>query len=614
MSKGNKKNKQKNKKKSEHKKSQKALLKTTTHHETKDLSHLKSSINDSQTTPTVPNDDEIEIQAVESLTAHSSSVSKIQNIWQKHMSAALHPLAFTLMRLSFFLLLAYDLWWIALSHAPRYGAGAFNVAHFPWIDQIFPTPTIHSIGVLYILVGVLSVIHAFGLGGRVGVLLIALLYNFAYFWSQADSYQHHYLIGLCLFIFAFMPAATPTWSTLLMQKDIAQDLPKTKSIYKDIALDLLLIQLALIYFWTGIAKYESVWLSGKTLSSIIVDPDVRTTILDWGKIFGWQGIETFKALAYLVMLGEILAAIAWIFKACRPWAVLVIPWFHIMVEWIGFDIELFSYYMLILNFCLLSPYKIWEGLHRVLSKSYIAISRLLIPLHYTEDQHENSPSSRLSRRLPYMVWSIVIVIITLQIQRLPVEGHTTAAYIVALLLVGLTWSIKKTLQTQKTITVIITLLFIVSIISVASQHLKSSDFAFNYYRMWGGDLKRRQSYQQSIEVYRKVNRYQKNDKPARHMTLASIYQKLGRTQDAIDMYQEGIRRWSIQLHQHSTSLNQKESQIAFQKAAKKVQVGYQKLLALVRQSQQSSFMQELEFLMQEESKIIREGYKIIKNL
>jgi tetratricopeptide (TPR) repeat protein len=613
MSKGmKKKKKKKNKNKVERKSSQKPLLKTTVNHEIKELSHLKSSINDSPIT-TVPNDN-TEIQSVESLIVQSSSFSKIQNLWQKYVSADLHPLALTVMRLSFFLLLAYDLWWIALSHAPRYGAGAFNVAHFPWIDQIFPIPTIHSIGVLYILVGVLSVIHAFGLGGRVGVVLITLLYNFAYFWSQADSYQHHYLIGLCLFIFAFMPVTKPTWSTTIMQEHTAQDLPKTKSVYKDIALDLLLIQLALIYFWTGIAKYESVWLSGKTLSSIIVDPDVRNTILDWGQTFGWQGIETFKALAYLVMIGEILAAIAWIFKACRPWAVLVIPWFHIMVEWIGFDIELFSYYMLILNFCLLSPYKIWEGLHKILGKIYIMISSLLIQLHHAEDQHDNSSSSRLSRRLPYIVWSIVIVIITLQIQQLPVEGHTTAAYIVALLLLGLTWSIKKTLQTQKTISVIIALLFIVSIISVASQHLKSSDFAFNYYRMWGGDLKRRQSYQQSIEVYRKVNRYQKADLPARHMTLASIYQKLGRNQDAIDMYQEGIRRWSVQLHQHVTSLNQKEAQVAFQKAAKKVKIGYQKLLGLVRQNQQSNFVQELEFLWQEESKVIREGYKIIKNL
>ena len=244
--------------------------------------------------------------------------------------------ALLLLRFGFFGLLAYDLWSISLSHAPRYGAGGFNVAHLDFLNIWF-TPTPASIGLLYLLAGTLSLWIAVGLLGRIGVGVCASLYTFAYFWSQADSYQHHYLLCLCLFLFVGMP-----WH-------------KKNSL----GLNALMLQMALIYAWTAVAKLEPVWLSGDTLNKLVAAPEVRTNVLSVGAKLGFNTQETFQFSAWAVMLGEFFAAGAFLIRPLRNLAFFVVPWFHIMVEWIGFDIELFSYYMLLLNFTLLSPHCFW---------------------------------------------------------------------------------------------------------------------------------------------------------------------------------------------------------------------------------------------------------------
>jgi hypothetical protein len=38
-------------------------------------------------------------------------------------------------------LAAVDTWLLMIPRGGRYGAGGFNVAHFAWIDALFPVPT-----------------------------------------------------------------------------------------------------------------------------------------------------------------------------------------------------------------------------------------------------------------------------------------------------------------------------------------------------------------------------------------------------------------------------------------------------------------------------------------
>ena len=43
------------------------------------------------------------------------------------------------------LLLAFDVWVQSLRTAARYGSGAFNVAHFAWLDAVQPLPSVGRI-------------------------------------------------------------------------------------------------------------------------------------------------------------------------------------------------------------------------------------------------------------------------------------------------------------------------------------------------------------------------------------------------------------------------------------------------------------------------------------
>ncbi len=101
-------------------------------------------------------------------------------------------------------LLACDLVVDFLPHGGRYGIGAFNVAHFAWLDAIQPLPTpAHYVGIC-VLMAFLAAGLAFGRPTRAGLGALCLLFTWSWALSMLDSYQHHYLLTwvlLCMVAF-----------------------------------------------------------------------------------------------------------------------------------------------------------------------------------------------------------------------------------------------------------------------------------------------------------------------------------------------------------------------------------------------------------------------------
>ena len=425
------------------------------------------------------------------------------------------------LRVCFFGLLSYDLWWIGLSHAPRYGAGGFNVAHLPLLTSFSPSPELA--GGLYIAGGLLSLLAALGLGGRLTVGLLALLYNGVYLWSQADSYQHHYLIGLLLALFTWAPLTPRELERVNSDPDQG-----ALNLRAHPGLDLLFIQMALIYFWTAVAKTEPVWLSGEVMSDILRNPDVRQSVTGLGASFGWSEQATFKVIAWGVMLGEYLAPVFFLLRPLRPLGFLMIPWFHISVEWVGFDIELFSYYMIALNLCLLSPAQLWRPL---------------------EGLAHQVRSQKITRALPLwlapLMWCGASLAWAWSIHSFPVAGALSAAlFSVALSTLCLLVAFKTHRLTSLSFAVFYPLL-ITSCVALSGYQMQQSGFGFDYYRMWGGDLSRRGDYPRAVEIYRRANRYQET-LPARHAALGSALLKLKRFDEASVAYEEDVLRWAKQ--------------------------------------------------------------------
>lgn len=456
--------------------------------------------------------------------------------------------ALLLLRFGFFVLLAYDLWLISLSHAPRYGAGDFNVSHLDFITRWCSVPTPSSIGALYLATGALAIWISIGLSGKIGVFLCTLSYCFCYFWSQADSYQHHYLLCLCLALFIGEP-----WRST-----------------KGTVLTALMWQMAFIYAWTAFAKCEPVWLSGDTLSILVAEPDVRQSIESWGAVLGFNSQETFQLSAWAVMLGEWFAALAFIIAPLRPIAFFIVPWFHIMVEWIGFDIELFSYYMLLLNLTLLSPSLLWRPLDRLI---------LAINLKWkATDPHLKTWN------IQYILFSIICGLCSAwYIVQIELEGSLYGGILAGIIIFG---SVLMGLQRGRTIHLISLMIGLsISITGHALlvREVSSSSFRFKYYRMWGGDLKRRGHPKKALEIYKKANLAQDPTLPARFIPAGELALQLGETELGLNYLSEGSQRRLVHLedtiHELISATPQDfiQAKRTFERAARSATQAHQKL-------------------------------------
>jgi len=237
-----------------------------------------------------------------------------------------------------FALLAAD----ALSqirHAPRYGSG-FNVAQLPGLDALGPGRVAY--GVCELVLAYAFVLIACGVATRWLVPLAAVIYNWLYFGSQLDSYQHHYLVAMLLIVACFVP-----W-----ERKVALDQP-----VKSWALRLILVELAIVYLWAAISKLDAQWLNGSALS-LQLHGSLRSLV---------DATIGMHAVAILVPITELVLVAVWIRPAWPYLAPLGIL-FHLGIVWTGLEIGLFAWLMI--------------GLYAfvVPDRVYLAAARFLAPV------------------------------------------------------------------------------------------------------------------------------------------------------------------------------------------------------------------------------------------
>lgn len=269
-----------------------------------------------------------------------SATEVAARLWRRFWFEFRVPAAkLNLLRVTFFGVLAVDQF-TNLAHAPRYGAGGFNVSQLPFLDGILPVPSRVAIGVLFVLQAYLALRVMMGVAIKGSVRLLAGLYAYTYFISQLDSYQHHYLVFLLLVVACTIPwdeAAHPTGEAP------ANDEPRTIASW---GLRLLTVQLALLYLWAAISKMSPLWLDGTALSQQLGVPWVRHAI---EVVFGSASRGDpggFAAMAKLIMIAELVLAVGVLIRWMWPAVWLIGMGFHISVELSGYRIGLFSYFMM----------------------------------------------------------------------------------------------------------------------------------------------------------------------------------------------------------------------------------------------------------------------------
>jgi hypothetical protein len=231
--------------------------------------------------------------------------------------------------------------------------------------------------------------------------------------------------------------------------------------------------------------------------------------------------------AWSVMIGEFMAPILLMFTPLRKIGFFIIPWFHIMVEWIGFDIELFSYYMLLFNFFYLSPDWIWRIFDQI---SDLIKSRLSKIIHILNDLHQRLNHRKSTQFFLFRI--ITTLVVYLLISQIQIEGKQIIALIAGICaFLFLDWRRFNMLHVLA-----ITFTFICAV-----MWLQNTETLYDYYRMWGGDLQRRNELEKSVEIYKIANQLKKSGN-ARHFALGQILVDLKRFDEATLVYLDGIDR------------------------------------------------------------------------
>jgi len=223
-------------------------------------------------------------------------------------------------------LLAVDAF-LQLRHAPRYGAGGFNVGQLPIFDHAAPARV--AVGVVQIMLVYLFGAIALGVGSRLTVAVAAALYGWVYFSSQLDGYQHHYLMVLVLALSIAVPWFRP------------RDMPRTEGArpVRTWAMRVILIQLGIVYLWAAIAKFDGSWLDGSALAAQ----------LDHGRVYALiDATVGFAWAARLVLAAELFLAIAVWVRPLWPFALPLGVGLHVGIAFTNLEIGLFSWLMVAL--------------------------------------------------------------------------------------------------------------------------------------------------------------------------------------------------------------------------------------------------------------------------
>ncbi|MCB9791827.1 MAG: HTTM domain-containing protein [Alphaproteobacteria bacterium] len=361
-----------------------------------------------------------------------------------------------LLRFVFFALVGVDSW-AQISHASRYGAGRFNVSHLPALDPWLPAPEPSWILLSYVLQAFLAFCVALGVSVRRNLALLALLNGLTYFCSQLDSYQHHFLLWLML-----TALAGAAW----LEPD-RRDLPPW-------SLRVLRLQVAITYFWTTVTKMDPLWWSGETLATQLRTEDVRTWIESAASVADVPVLTVFAAMSWLTILAETALAAAFVWPRRLGWLLWPVGVvFHLTVEHSGFEIGLFSYYMVSLYILLLPE-------------------RLLAPLERLLDALPTREA--LTRWLPDRGWAIVGGAVTLGLLLMvPLDVAATLALIGGLLAFTSRASAYNGLAQ------------IAAAGAVLACHA-GSDQVRDYYRFMGGDARQRAEWDVAKFAYGQVVR------------------------------------------------------------------------------------------------------------
>ena len=388
------------------------------------------------------------------------------------------------LRFAFFGVLALDQW-AQLAHLARYGAGNFNVSHLQFLDGVIPVPERGLMVGLVLLQIVLAVRCALGIRLRLSAPLLAGGYAVTYFWSQLDSYQHHYLVVVLVFVFGAAVLLEPSDDTL-----------------PPWSLRLVRWILAIMYLYAAIAKMEPAWLDGTTLRSALSSEWGQQAAQSLAQAMGVELLDVLSSGAWAAVGMELVLAVTLLIPRTRTFGWVLGLLFHLSVEVLEFRIGLFSYFMAGL-YLLYAP----RGMVRAAVRTLQA---------WLPSPGEANVGATIAGA----------AVVALAVAWLPLEGALGVGVVAFLLLSWPTLPLRDGLAQGLAAALLVGL-------AVGTDTLR------DYYKYWGGDTRRRGPVDEAIMAYEHVVELD----PAYvsgHLRLGDLYLRVGRKDEARAEYEEAL--------------------------------------------------------------------------
>lgn len=370
---------------------------------------------------------------------------------------------------------------LQIRHAPRYGAGGFNVAQIPGLEALGPSREVYEVAQL--VAAYLFVLAALGVATRWVLPAVTAIYAWLYFTSQLDGYQHHYLMVLILGISCFVP-----WQR---RADTTAGTP-----VRTWAVRLILVQLGILYAWAAISKMNAAWTDGRTLANQITGP-LRAVV---------DSAMGVKAAAKLTIVAElVLAFTVWV----RPAWFIALPLgvaFHVGILLSGLEIGLFAWLMLGL-YLLLVPDRVFVWL--AAQEPLVIVRRIVSGIRLDGDARTGIAlaagvalaigAARLCRFEHAFVVAIALVLVPIAgVIAMRRFGGRGAVFGIAHLVAILVWLAVD----------------------------RASSVAVDYYRFWGGSSRRLGDVASSERAYRTLVALQP-DEGQGHYQLGRLLIKRG---------------------------------------------------------------------------------------
>lgn len=393
-------------------------------------------------------------------------------------------------RVVFFALLAVDAW-NQVEHASRYGAGLFNVSHFPALDAWLPMPRASWVLVGTITQAWLALRVAFGVNLRGSLAALTALFGWTYFSSQLDSYQHHYLVFLLLLI-----CTAGVW----LEARAPNELPGW-------CLRLLRVQFSALYLWAAIAKIDAKWISGETLKLQISPQWARDAVTQWAQSLDVQPLSLYAAASVAALALELVLAVAW--QRPKLWRWIFVPGvlFHLSIERLDFEIGLFSWFM-VAAYLLVLP----DGLADPIAR----LGQRLVD--WSAGRLPDAPS--------WGARSGAALFVALGALMLPIDGSAALAGLLAALALLTPAGVRgATLQG-------------LALLGVLALH-ENTDALRDHYRYMGGDARRRGDYPTAIHAYERAVALDPDYASAR-LRLGDLYFRADQPQAALASWRAAL--------------------------------------------------------------------------